>query len=86
MLTGHLKLGAGSVLIIGVTPDDRAELAAGRAVVLDGDKFGLPELKIFVHQTEDEQAFRACIYSMIAEAQDAAGRPLSIYEVPKEVS
>lgn len=69
MLTAHLNIGPGSILIIGVTPEDLRQLSADNSVTMDGAEFGLPDLKIFVMPAQDEGAFRTSVFEIVDEAK-----------------
>jgi hypothetical protein len=79
MLTGHLNLGKGSILMIGITPEDLAQLKAGNSIPLDGREFGLPHLSIYVMPTAGEEAFRTGVYELIEGAKAQAG--IEVFEV-----
>ncbi len=67
MLTGYLCVGPTGLLVLGVTPEDLRALSAEQACTLDGAKFGLPELKIFVTHTEGEAEFYELCRGMAAD-------------------
>lgn len=69
MLTAHLNVGPGSILILGVTKEDLRELSQDRSCTLEGAQFGLPTMTIFVLPTADEGDFRTTVYGILDEVK-----------------